>query len=127
VINERLSGGRTFSGRDPHSALKTEMIAKANIDGMEVVLARLQWGKDDSGYSLHVNPTAFSTTGLQRTDFLAYLGSSAAINAHSPLSNAAMSDGSKKDSIPKSSEPHSSARSPIWNARSADYNLAALR
>jgi hypothetical protein len=74
VITERLSGRRAFVGRDPHSALKTEVIAKTNPGSMEVVLARLQWGKDDSRYSLHVNPTSFSTAGLQRTDFLAYLG-----------------------------------------------------
>lgn len=60
--------------RDPHSALKTEVITKANAEGLEVVLVRLQWGKDDVGFSLHVNPTQFSTSGLQSTDLLSYLG-----------------------------------------------------
>src|SRR6266566_1108055 len=63
-----------MNGRDPHSALKSEIVKKINAGHLEVVLARLQWGKDDTGYSLHVNPTSFSTAGLQTTDFLAYLG-----------------------------------------------------
>jgi len=62
------------SGRDPHQALKTEVVAQHNGAGLQVVLTRLQWGKDDVGYSLHVNPTTYSLSGLQRTDFLAYLG-----------------------------------------------------
>ena len=60
--------------RDPHSALKTEVVARANITAAEVVLARLQWSKSEVGYSLHVNPTQFSMSGLQRNDFLKYLG-----------------------------------------------------
>jgi hypothetical protein len=60
--------------RDLHSALKSEVVNKINAGHLEVVLARLQWGKDDKGYSLHVNPTSFSTSGLQTTDFLGYLG-----------------------------------------------------
>jgi hypothetical protein len=63
-----------MKGRDPHSALKAEIVKKVNIGHLEVVLARLQWGKDDKDYGLHVNPTSFSTAGLQTTDFLAYLG-----------------------------------------------------
>ena len=30
-------------------------------------------GKDDIAYSAHVNPTSYSTAGLQKTDFLSYL------------------------------------------------------
>jgi hypothetical protein len=60
--------------RDPHSALKSEVVSKTDAGRLEVVLAKLQWGKDDKGYSLHVNPTSYSTAGLQTTDFLGYLG-----------------------------------------------------
>lgn len=60
--------------RDPHSALKTEVVSKTKAGHLEVVLAKLQWGKDDKGYSLHVNPSSWSIVGLQATDFLAYLG-----------------------------------------------------
>jgi TIR domain len=60
--------------RDPHSALKSEVVSKINAGHLEVVLAKLQWGKDDKGYSLHVNPTSFGSAGLQTTDFLGYLG-----------------------------------------------------
>ena len=38
------------------------------------MVIRLQWSKYDSGYSLHVNPSSYSTAGLQKTDLLAYLG-----------------------------------------------------
>jgi len=62
-----------MNGRDPHSALKSEVIAKANRAGLEAVVARLQWGKDDVGYSLHVNPSSFTSAGIQKTDLLAYL------------------------------------------------------
>jgi hypothetical protein len=65
---------RLVMQRDPHSALKSEVVSKINAGHLEVVLAKLQWGKDDKGYSLHVNPTSFSTAGLQTTDFLGYLG-----------------------------------------------------
>ncbi len=62
-----------MNGRDPHSALKSEVVAKADRNYMEIVVARLQWGKNDVGYSLHVNPSSFTTAGIQKTDFLAYL------------------------------------------------------
>jgi hypothetical protein len=60
--------------RDAHSALKSEVVKKINAGHLEVVLARLQWGKDDKAWNLHVNPTSFSTAGLQTTDWLGYLG-----------------------------------------------------
>ena len=63
-----------MNSRDPHSALKTEIISKAEKESVEAVLVRLSWGKHDSGYSLHVSPNSFSSAGLQTTDFLAYLG-----------------------------------------------------
>jgi hypothetical protein len=62
------------TGKDLHTALKSETIAKASGDGLEVVLTRLQWGKEDVGFSLHVNPTSFTSAGIQETDFLSYLG-----------------------------------------------------
>lgn len=60
--------------RDPHSALRSEVVKKVNAGHIEIVLARLQWGKDDKGWGLHANPTSFSTAGLQTTDWLVYLG-----------------------------------------------------
>ena len=60
--------------RDPHQALKSEIIAQARSSQVELVLARLQWSKNEIGYSLHVNPFSYSSYGLQVTDFLSYLG-----------------------------------------------------
>jgi hypothetical protein len=62
-----------MTGRDPHSALKSDIVAKSSRDNREAVVARLQWGKNDLGYSVHVNPSSFSLSGLQSTDFLGYL------------------------------------------------------
>lgn len=61
-------------GRDMHTALKTAVIRKAQQSNMQAVLAQLQWGKEDKAYSLHVAPNSFTTSGLQTTDYLAYLG-----------------------------------------------------
>lgn len=63
-----------MNGRDPHQALKSEVIGQARAGGANVILAKLQWGKDDIGYSLHVSPNSFSTYGVQVTDFLSFLG-----------------------------------------------------
>ena len=63
-----------MQGRDLHSALKSEVVKTINSGHLEIALARLRWGKEDNAYALHVNPTAYSSAGLQTTDFLAYLG-----------------------------------------------------
>jgi hypothetical protein len=62
------------NGRDPHSALKSDVIHRISKDGAEFVLARLQYGKTDIQFSLHASPNTFSTNGLQTTDFLSILG-----------------------------------------------------
>jgi hypothetical protein len=59
---------------DYHTALLTEEVSKASASGVNFVVAKLQWGKDEVGYSLHAEPTSYSTYGMQTTDFLAYLG-----------------------------------------------------
>ncbi|MFN7088288.1 MAG: TIR domain-containing protein [Candidatus Paceibacteria bacterium] len=63
-----------MNGRDPHQALKSEILGQARSSNVNFVLAKLQWGKDDIGYSLHVSPHSFSTYGIQATDFLNFLG-----------------------------------------------------
>jgi TIR domain len=60
--------------RDHHTALRSEVLAKVNAGHLEIVLAKLQWGKEDVAFTLHVNPSSYSTAGLQTTDWLAYLG-----------------------------------------------------
>lgn len=62
------------SGRDLHTAPKTEIVARGGATGLSVVLVRLQWDKDDMAYGIHADPNQFSTAGLQQTDFLKYLG-----------------------------------------------------
>ena len=59
--------------RDPHTSLKSQKIATVGRNNLECVVARLQWGKDDVAYSLHVYPSSYTTSGIQTTDFLSYL------------------------------------------------------
>jgi hypothetical protein len=59
---------------DHHTALVSEQVSQASGGGVRFVVAKLQWGKDDIGYSLHAEPTSYSSAGMQTTDFLAYLG-----------------------------------------------------
>lgn len=66
-----------MTNRDPHQALKSEIVSRHNGNYFEVLLVRLQWGKDDIAFSAHVNQSTYSTSGIQRTDFLNYLGFSA--------------------------------------------------
>ena len=63
-----------MNGRDPHQALKSEVIGQTQADEVNVVLTKLWWGKDDICYSLHVSPNSFSSYGIQITDFLSFLG-----------------------------------------------------
>ena len=60
--------------KDPHQALKTEVLGKARSRNADFVLVKLQWSKDDFGFSLHVSPHTWSTAGYQPTDFLSHLG-----------------------------------------------------
>jgi len=59
---------------DHHTALMSEKVSEVSVNSINFVVAKLQWGKDDIGYSLHVEPTSYSSYGMQTTDFLAYLG-----------------------------------------------------
>ena len=61
-------------GRDPHSALKTEIVGSSQATGIEFRLVMLQWGREDTGFSLHAAPNSWTKAGIQTTDFLSYLG-----------------------------------------------------
>ena len=63
-----------MAAKDHHTALRTEVLGKINAGYIEFVLAKLQWGKDDVAFTLHVNPSAFTSGGLQTTDWLRFLG-----------------------------------------------------
>jgi TIR domain len=57
-----------------HAALRHEILESGNAEGVSFMLVRLQHGKDKWSQTLHAAPTGFSTSGLQNTDLLAYLG-----------------------------------------------------
>lgn len=63
-----------FGERDLHKSLKSEIQATISADWGNLALAKLAWDKDDIAYSLHVAPNTFSTSGIQTTDLLSYLG-----------------------------------------------------
>jgi len=60
--------------KDPHKSLKSEIIKEAQSRNAKFVLAKLQWSKDEVGYSLHVAPSSFTLSGYQVTDYLNHLG-----------------------------------------------------
>lgn len=60
--------------RDLHKSLKSEMLLKVSVTGLELALVKLMWGKEDVAFSLHVAPKSYSTSGIQIPDFLSYLG-----------------------------------------------------
>lgn len=64
--------------RDPHNALKHQTLREAQAPGISAKLVRSQWSRTEIGVSLHVYPNAFTTSGLQATDFLSMLGFSGA-------------------------------------------------
>jgi len=59
---------------DLHSALKTEVLDRQPSEDFQVVLARLQNGKNDIMHSVHVFPSTYTASGIQTTDMLAYMG-----------------------------------------------------
>jgi hypothetical protein len=61
-------------GKDLHSALKSDEVRSTSVQGLKMVLQRLQWSKDEIAFSLHASPNTFTTSGLQLTDALSYLG-----------------------------------------------------
>ncbi|MGB9472246.1 MAG: hypothetical protein WBQ59_23085 [Candidatus Acidiferrum sp.] len=50
-----------MAAKDHHIALRTDVLDKINAGYIEIVLAKLQWGKDDVAFTLHVNPSAFTS------------------------------------------------------------------
>lgn len=60
---------------DHHTALRSEIQGKLNAGHMEIVLAKLQSGKDDIAFTLHVGSSMVTYGGdLQTTDWLRALG-----------------------------------------------------
>jgi hypothetical protein len=62
------------AAKDHHTALRSEVLGRINAGYVEIVLAKLQSGKADVAFTLHVNPSAFTSGGLQTTDWLRFLG-----------------------------------------------------
>lgn len=60
--------------RDLHTSLRSEILSSPSTKGANIVVARLQDGKEDVRFSLHVAPNEWTTAGLQPTDTLSYLG-----------------------------------------------------
>lgn len=60
--------------RDLHSALKTSIVEAADSSGFRLKHVRLQYAKDDFLDTLHVQPSSFSSAGLQSTDLLSLIG-----------------------------------------------------
>src|SRR5437868_5744476 len=59
---------------DLHTALKHDVLASADSAGVQQAVVKLILGKDRHKLSLHCHPNAWSTFGLQKTDYLNLLG-----------------------------------------------------
>lgn len=59
--------------RDLHAALKTSVLATASSGGTQFIQVRLQNGKDDVIETLHGRPNAWTSAGIQETDWLSFL------------------------------------------------------
>lgn len=69
-----LDSGTCVAAKDHHTALRSEVLGKINAGYVEIVFAKLQSSKDDVAFTLHVNPSAFTSVRLQTTDWLRFLG-----------------------------------------------------
>ena len=63
-----------MAAKDHHTALRSEVLRNICAGYVEIVLAKLQSGKNDVAFTLHVNPGAFTSRGIQTTDWLRFLG-----------------------------------------------------
>ena len=63
-----------MKSRDFHKALKQETLAQVNSDHTSFTFVKHWWGKNDIAHSLHISPSSYTSTGLQKTDFLNYIG-----------------------------------------------------
>jgi hypothetical protein len=57
------------AAKDHHTALRTEVLGKINAGYVEIALVKLQWGKQDVAFTLHV-----STSVTSSADWLRLLG-----------------------------------------------------
>lgn len=64
-----------------HNALKSEVLDTKSVPNFQLALAKLQWGKTDFGFSVHINSNTWISSGLQGKEFLHHLGLE-----HSPCS-----------------------------------------
>ncbi len=60
--------------RDHHTALRSDVVERVNAGRVAAALVKLQSGKDDVVFTLHVNPTSFATAGIQTREWLQLLG-----------------------------------------------------
>ncbi len=74
LFSSIISIVKNMNQRDPHKSVKNEILGQAHSRNAQLLLAKLQWAKDDVGFSLHVAPSSFTSAGIQLTDFLSQLG-----------------------------------------------------
>jgi hypothetical protein len=71
---EHRDSGDSVASRDHHTALRSDVVERVNAGRVGAALVKLQSGKDDVGFTLHVNPTSFTTAGIQTREWLQLLG-----------------------------------------------------
>jgi hypothetical protein len=66
--------GDSVASRDHHTALRSDVVERVNVGRVAATLVKLQSGKDEVAFTLHVSPTAFTTAGIQTREWLQLLG-----------------------------------------------------
>ncbi|MCP2213959.1 UNVERIFIED_ORG: hypothetical protein J2R93_008371 [Bradyrhizobium japonicum] len=66
--------GDSVPSRDHHTALRSDVVERVNAGRIAVALVRLQSGKNDVAFTLHVTPTSFTTAGVSAPEWLRLLG-----------------------------------------------------
>lgn len=57
-----------------HNALKSEVLGTTSVPNFQLALVKLQWGKEDIGYSLHISTNTWISSGIQGKTYLQHLG-----------------------------------------------------
>jgi len=57
-----------------HNALKSEVVETKTIQNFQLALAKLQWGKNDYGFSVHIQSNTWISSGIQGSELLQHLG-----------------------------------------------------
>ena len=111
--------GDTVASRDHHTALRSDVVERVNAGRVAVALVKLQSGKDDVAFTLHVNPTSSRPPASRRANGCNCSGSRRTPVASSPAVFNASAKKCRKDTTFRTSRRRSTTGSPASSRRTA--------